>query len=603
MLNQYGILACDECGSDENVMRREFPPFDRCTACASRPLSEATIRARLGLMDPDAYEAKVRADPDHRAVACQYPTEAARRTGRTTRMLVSALAAASAGKSVHVDGAYPAQTLALGEQARAWAARCGIDPKRIKVKGDLVESADVSFLDHFVEEQRATSLPPGCTKTAGVTVINPLPGCSDCAVAALGTFRPLHNRYLCDACLAPRETKRKAALLARVCTATTLVSDEFGSKEWCGQHGVVETPDGWRCQEHRPKMTAFGEEVARQQDAAIHRAILSLAQASILRAPERVVDVACGRRFGMAAGEFVVGPPAGAQCPRCGLGNWERDAATRRTLCACGFYVTDADVDEGGDLGLKIAWKRWPDRAAYPNRQVAWLKRFAKKLGKEVTMTPLEREEMNALRGLAAQEMGRAAAAEKDLERERIRLAGCGIAALGHGADDVNPGDWAHSASLDDVKGLRKRWLAAEEARAAAAAARPAPKCADSPALCYGEVTPMVSFKALLCTKHARERMLKKYARPGIGRRVAKWAAVALLASGLGLGAGWAYQNAPRHAEAVWPATGPADIVSLSPEPSLPWIVKRVCTVCDGDFTEREGCAHQPTLGTDEEAF
>jgi hypothetical protein len=43
-------------------------------------------------------------------------------------------------------------------------------------------------------------------------------------------------------------------------------------------------------------------------------------------------------------------------------------------------------------------------------------------------------------------------------ERERVRLAGCGVAALGYVKDDeMKPGDYGHSASLDDVLRLRAR--------------------------------------------------------------------------------------------------------------------------------------------------
>jgi hypothetical protein len=52
----------------------------------------------------------------------------------------------------------------------------------------------------------------------------------------------------------------------------------------------------------------------------------------------------------------------------------------------------------------------------------------------------------------------RLAKVEADLDRERVRLAGCGVAAIGDkSALDVKPGDYAHSASLDDVVRLRAR--------------------------------------------------------------------------------------------------------------------------------------------------
>lgn len=48
----------------------------------------------------------------------------------------------------------------------------------------------------------------------------------------------------------------------------------------------------------------------------------------------------------------------------------------------------------------------------------------------------------------------------EELEQERVRLAGCGAAALGY-ADDCKPGDYGWSASLGDVQRLRKHDSAA----------------------------------------------------------------------------------------------------------------------------------------------
>jgi regulator of replication initiation timing len=45
---------------------------------------------------------------------------------------------------------------------------------------------------------------------------------------------------------------------------------------------------------------------------------------------------------------------------------------------------------------------------------------------------------------------------KNELEQDRVRLAGCGVAALGYvQADELKPGDYGHSASLDDVMRLR----------------------------------------------------------------------------------------------------------------------------------------------------
>lgn len=56
----------------------------------------------------------------------------------------------------------------------------------------------------------------------------------------------------------------------------------------------------------------------------------------------------------------------------------------------------------------------------------------------------------------------RARRSEEECERERVRLAGCGTAALGYSGAEVKPGDYAHSASYDDVMRLRARADAAE---------------------------------------------------------------------------------------------------------------------------------------------
>lgn len=68
---------------------------------------------------------------------------------------------------------------------------------------------------------------------------------------------------------------------------------------------------------------------------------------------------------------------------------------------------------------------------------------------------------------LVIRELARALLAEREEhERERIRLAGCGVAALGYvKADEFKPGDYAHSASLDDVMALRAKLTAAEAER------------------------------------------------------------------------------------------------------------------------------------------
>ena len=71
-----------------------------------------------------------------------------------------------------------------------------------------------------------------------------------------------------------------------------------------------------------------------------------------------------------------------------------------------------------------------------------------------VDKTMAEREALNKL--MLMRLTDELSATKEELERERVRLAGCGVAALGGatGDNDVKPGDYGHSASFDDVKRL-----------------------------------------------------------------------------------------------------------------------------------------------------
>jgi len=57
-------------------------------------------------------------------------------------------------------------------------------------------------------------------------------------------------------------------------------------------------------------------------------------------------------------------------------------------------------------------------------------------------------------------------ALEADLERERLRRAACGVAALGYDGERLPPGHLAHSASYDDVRRLRDECEALRRAQA-----------------------------------------------------------------------------------------------------------------------------------------
>lgn len=77
-------------------------------------------------------------------------------------------------------------------------------------------------------------------------------------------------------------------------------------------------------------------------------------------------------------------------------------------------------------------------------------------VGQVVDKTMAEREALNKLMLMKlTEELNRT---KEELERERIRLAGCGVAAMGAVAPgEIKPGDYAHSASLDDIIRFREK--------------------------------------------------------------------------------------------------------------------------------------------------
>lgn len=68
-----------------------------------------------------------------------------RRTGRSTRMLCSALAAASSGRRVSIAAKPLPAEAALKEKAREWAEQIGLNPELIV--GHLA-TAEIEFFDH-----------------------------------------------------------------------------------------------------------------------------------------------------------------------------------------------------------------------------------------------------------------------------------------------------------------------------------------------------------------------------------------------------------------------------------------------------------------------
>lgn len=106
-------------------------------------LTEAEIMARLNLLPWAEQEARMRAQCNDGG-----------RTGKTLRMIVNAIVAVGAGKSVQFIGHSRAHTLALTRQARHTAETCGVDAALV-VDAATAERSAVKvwlFVDHFAHE-------------------------------------------------------------------------------------------------------------------------------------------------------------------------------------------------------------------------------------------------------------------------------------------------------------------------------------------------------------------------------------------------------------------------------------------------------------------
>lgn len=98
-------------------------------------LTPSEIAAMLSLIPAADYEALGHREGRRRVAevgAHRYCTETARETGRTTRMLVQALAAASEGHPVRVVAASAAFARQLTEMLGEYGARCGIDMSAVR---------------------------------------------------------------------------------------------------------------------------------------------------------------------------------------------------------------------------------------------------------------------------------------------------------------------------------------------------------------------------------------------------------------------------------------------------------------------------------------
>jgi hypothetical protein len=337
--------------------------------------------------------------------------------------------------------------------------------------------------------------------------------CDDCAVSVsaterrgrMGLWRPLHNRYLCDACLAPREEKRKAAMAARACRHEARCGNCVA---YCLRPGVVETPDGWRCREHRPAdCCRYG---------------------SVWDGP----------------GKWLCSAHA-APCPACGARAWDRDQSMLAVTCSCGLIVLDLAVIEAGSFAKAIASAAAMKTATSTKMNPAETPVFTNRgpAGAKTIVLPKPDGPVTIVYR-DGEEYARAYAA--------ARAAGVAPRLVDHSAASLHA--WYKRAIAEVTAGRR-------------------PELAEV----LTRVSPGIQ----------KENEMGRFRRTL--RRVARWAAVALLVSGLGLGAANVYETHARSAvkffEGAGPAmTGPADALHLA------------CGDCAQDH---EG----ECLGTDEEAF
>jgi hypothetical protein len=113
-------------------------------------LTADDVRKALDLVPFEGFARKQEAttDPIRMAELAENPNEVLlgpRRTGRTTRMLCSLLAACSTGRRVAIYARPLAAETAMKEKAREYALRIGLNPDLIL--GHLA-TAEIEFFDH-----------------------------------------------------------------------------------------------------------------------------------------------------------------------------------------------------------------------------------------------------------------------------------------------------------------------------------------------------------------------------------------------------------------------------------------------------------------------
>ena len=109
------------------------------------------VRKALNLVPFEGFSRKAQSDPDRMKIASEMLAGpkavflGPRQTGRTTRMICSALAVASAGRRVSISAKPQPLEHAIKDRAQEMATKLGINPKLIV--GHLA-TADVEFFDH-----------------------------------------------------------------------------------------------------------------------------------------------------------------------------------------------------------------------------------------------------------------------------------------------------------------------------------------------------------------------------------------------------------------------------------------------------------------------
>jgi len=114
-------------------------------------MTEAEVMAKLELRPWEDILGEARLEAERREALTGSHSSSRRRSGRTWRMLVLAVVAASRGQTVTIEGHEDRYERQLRDQARDWCKRCGVDPELILL-GKERKGATVYVTDHHVFE-------------------------------------------------------------------------------------------------------------------------------------------------------------------------------------------------------------------------------------------------------------------------------------------------------------------------------------------------------------------------------------------------------------------------------------------------------------------